>query len=230
MDEPYVIAFEVHLKDDFIKNDKTYFHMVLSTKRLLDMIPLSEKASTDGTHKLIYEGYPIIISGIIDQSKAFHPSCFCFSTSEDEGGYSFVFDTVKKYLMNEKNIDYMPDYLVADSSVEITNGFAKIFKHEYVRINCWAHGERNIEAKMKELNMSKEDKEALSTDIKRLQICKNETTFSNGVELFYQKWEEKSAKVDEFLAYFKLEKMTNSPNWYEAVAPFVPSTSNGIES
>ena len=40
----------------------------------------------------------------------------------------------------------------------------------------------------------------------------------------------KNDKVDVFLDYSKLEKMTNSLNWYESVVPFVPSTINGIES
>ena len=192
---------------------------------------MSEIASTDGTHKLIYEGYPIIISGIIDQSKAFHPTCFCFSTSESECGYAFVFETVKNYLKQEKQIDYLPEYLVADSAISITNGFNKVFKHDYVRINCWAHGERNVEDKMKKIHLDKDIRPALLVDIKRLQICKNETSFINGVQLFFKKWEAKKDKIiDEFLEYFQLEKMTNSPNWYEAAAQFVPSTSNGIES
>jgi hypothetical protein len=36
--------------------------------------------------------------------------------------------------------------------------------------------------------------------------------------------------IDDFLAYFKREKLEVTQNWYETVAMGVPSTSNGIES
>jgi hypothetical protein len=36
--------------------------------------------------------------------------------------------------------------------------------------------------------------------------------------------------IDDFLAYFKREKLEATQNWYETVAMCVPSTSNGIES
>ena len=62
------------------------------------MANLSDISSIDGTHKLIYEGYPIIIVGMIDQNKSFHPLGFVFSTAEDELGVEFSYKTIKEYV------------------------------------------------------------------------------------------------------------------------------------
>ena len=49
--------------------------------------------------------------------------------------------------------------------------------------------------------------------------------------LFLEKLHEYGdSTIDDFLAYFKREKLEFTRNWYEAVAMCVPSTSNGIES
>jgi hypothetical protein len=75
---------------------------MFSSKRLLELAPLSSITSVDGTHKLIYEGYPIIVVGNIDQSKTFHPNGFVFTTSEDELAIAFTYNTIKKYLKDKK--------------------------------------------------------------------------------------------------------------------------------
>jgi hypothetical protein len=67
-------------------------------------------------------------------------------------------------------------------------------------------------------------------DIRRLEICKTAETFKIGAKLFIAKWENTDQSIDDFLEYFKSEKLETSKNWYEAVAECVPSTSNGIES
>ena len=246
------MSHEVHVKDDQKEGDETYFHAFLSAKRLLRMANLSLISSIDGTHKLIYEGYPIIIVGIIDQNKSFHPLGFVFSTAEDQLGVEFSFITIKEYvkvkgtklfirlMLNnilyfffQKDKDYEPKFLVADAHEGITKGFEAAFgeDYEYTRIHCWAHCERNLEDKMKSLGLNKEFRPLLLNDIRRLQVCKTKTTFDNAAGLFLDKWLEKGdATLDVFLDYFKLEKLTNTPNWYEAAAKFVPSTSNAIES
>jgi hypothetical protein len=203
----------------------------LSTKGLMELHLLSTISSIDGTHKLIYEGYPIIVTGIIDQSKAFHPTMFCFSTSEDCRGFGFAFIACRDYLKDVLNFEFLPKSLVADNAHAITNGFEKAFNHKYVRINCWAHSERNMEDEMKKINVDKEARSELLDDIRRLQICKTKSTFLIAIDFFYKKWEDHTGhNVQVFLDYFKLEKMSVCPNRYEAVAECVPSHSNAIES
>ena len=51
--------------------------MFVSTKRIMNMFTLMNMpniATTDGNHKLDWEGFPVPVSGIIDLSKQFHPT------------------------------------------------------------------------------------------------------------------------------------------------------------
>jgi hypothetical protein len=100
----------------------------------------------------------------------------------------------------------MPSF--ADANDGITLGFESAFrdeykKYEYVRIHCWAHCERNIETKMKELRVSLDARPKLLQDIRRLQICKSKTTFEKACDLFLEKWHENGdSTIDDFLGKF----------------------------
>ena len=204
--------------------------MIVSTKRLMNMVSLSNIATTDGTHKLNWEGFPVPVAGIIDQSKQFHPTGLSLCAQEEDDDYKFIFETIKNSL---ETIDkeYKPEFLVADCADGIRNGFASVIE-DFTRINCWAHCRRNMEDNFK-IKVVKENecKTAILTDLDMIQTCKTPKIFKYALNLFLEKWSSVECEgLESWLVYFKHEKINLHPNWFEAVAQFCPSTSNAIES
>lgn len=83
--EPFIVNFNVSLNE---KNPS--FKFFASTKQLLALATLCNlHCNTDGTYKLVWQGYPIIQVGATDMHRSFHPFGLGVSTTE-QGAHRFV--------------------------------------------------------------------------------------------------------------------------------------------
>lgn len=113
-----------NLDEAFVQNyfiDENDFRIFVTTRRLLCFIELSNIVTTDATYKLVWQGFPCIVVGVVDNNKSFHPVGFSCCDSEDAFDYEFVFNSLKKH-----HTEYNPKILVGDNADAITCGFKVI--------------------------------------------------------------------------------------------------------
>jgi MULE transposase domain len=68
---------------------------VISTIRLLKIAQLCDKLHADATYKLNFQGYPVIIFGVTDQSKKFYVTCICLCSNETTEDLKYMFRSLK---------------------------------------------------------------------------------------------------------------------------------------
>ena len=71
-DDDEVFTSEFDFSNDSRETNR-YFHVFSTTKRLLSFALKCELLATDATHKLNYQGYPVLLCGTVDKTKQFHP-------------------------------------------------------------------------------------------------------------------------------------------------------------
>ena len=65
---------------------------------------------TDGTHKITYQGYPIILVGTTDLNRVFHPFGTMLTRYEKTKDFEFMFQTVKDLA----NKIFVPESVIKD--------------------------------------------------------------------------------------------------------------------
>ena len=73
-DTPYVLSYYIHSSSDF--------NIVMSTKRLLKLFSVTVRRNVDGTYKLLKSGHPVLIMGVDDANRTYHPSIMSLSANE----------------------------------------------------------------------------------------------------------------------------------------------------
>lgn len=48
----------------------------------------------DATYKVIHNGYPLIVCGVSDRKRKFHPVAFQLLVNESEEDYEFIYNSV----------------------------------------------------------------------------------------------------------------------------------------
>ena len=222
-DIPFATSFEGSAN---LGDDSNYFRLALTTSRLASIAGKSKLVQSDATYKLVYQGFPILITGTTDAARKFHPSVLAVTTTETEGDFSFLFLALSGAVQKTTGKLFEPDILVADAAAAITNGFTASFGKEPRRVHCWFHVIHNVDKKLFIIRDVERRKE-MRQDIVQLQTCTDESQFSCGVNLFETKWENEEP---DFLNYFKANWLNHNRNWYEGFSLKTPSTNNGIEA
>ena len=150
-DEMFVAGFEV----DIDKNWKPYFRFVCTTKRLLMLLKHNSLIASDGTYKLIWQGYPVLMSGTIDRDRKYHPAGICVAITETQVDYAFFFRTLRDVYFKIASVHFHADVLIGDAAPAITNGFVEVFGSCPKRVICWAHVIRNVDGKLKSIKKRK---------------------------------------------------------------------------
>lgn len=86
----YVLDHQIDDKDEI------RFNFVVSCKKLLELNMESRVCNADTTYKLIWQGYPVGVTGHTDYNKKFHPTSISVSTNEDENDFAFLFAAIKQ--------------------------------------------------------------------------------------------------------------------------------------
>jgi len=189
-------AIVIHSEFDYDVEPK-WFGITWASHRLLAIVKQSKSVSIDATYKLNWHGFPVIVCGTTDAQRQFHPYAVALVRNEQARSYEFVFESLLTAVP-----DFKPTVLQADSAGAITSGFQTSFRHDYTRLNCWAHAERNFEERLKRDQVPDDKKEKVLNDIRKLQLSLNEEEFQVGARLFCSKWSRDKA-LREFVKYFR---------------------------
>ncbi|OXA54574.1 hypothetical protein Fcan01_11709 [Folsomia candida] len=217
LDEPYVDNSGL----EFEENQK-WFGVFLSTKRLLDIALQTQVIHCDATYKLSWEGFPVLVIGVSDKDRHFHPLGISVTASETTRDFEFLF----RSMVTSVGHNYSPKILIADAAEAITNAFKTVFGDDFIRVFCWFHLCKNIDSH-KSLVKDKNLWAGIKKNMSQLQLAKSVEEFNVAQTLFCQKYKE-SAK--DFIEYFKNEHIAQRCGWYEGLALGYPSTNNGLES
>ena len=105
--EPFVVNHKFIYNDDEyesesedeageeVDTDTEYkFRYYMSTKRLLRLASNSKHICADGTYKLNWHGFPLIVLGTTDLDRHFHSFGIAVVTNETKHDYKFAFDSI----------------------------------------------------------------------------------------------------------------------------------------
>lgn len=82
---------DLFVLDTDIDDDARTVRVLLSTKKLLGLAGQSRIVHADGTYKLMWQGFPLIVVGTTDANRKFVPTAFAICTGETTADYGFVF-------------------------------------------------------------------------------------------------------------------------------------------
>ena len=220
--EVYILGYEVIIND--AKPELSYFRISIGTIYLLRLALKSIHLVADSTHCMIWNGFPVFLTGTTDFARRFHPFCLSVCTNEDNGDFTFIFETLKRSVLLLFKTVYSHSILMADAAASITIAFTVVFGSNFLRLMCYCHVER---ACARRLN-GNEDKDDIIHDLQVIQISFSQALFNLMIQLFKIKW----AKYSDFLNYFVNEWVNQNSLWYEG-ASFnlaTPSQNNALES
>ena len=206
----------------YFNNEDSTFGIFFSTKRLINLVSLSDSLNADATYKLIWNDFPCLIVGTTDKDRHFHPFGLSITSNETSKDFEFIFSSLKR-----TKPTYSPKYLIADCAQSITNGFESVFGTDYTRIFCWFHVKTNIEKKLN--SVVSIHKQQLISDICFLQLSRTTDQFNAACALFFNKWD-KVEEFSDFLLFFKNEYINIRSNWHQGTAPGYPLTNNALEA
>jgi hypothetical protein len=135
--EVYVLGYEVVINDE--KPELSYFRLSIGTTYLLRLTLKNIHVVTDSTHCMIWNGFPVFLTGTTDLSRQFHPFCLSVCTNEDNEDFTFIFNTLKVSIQVLFNIIYNPTILMADAAASITIAFTSVFGSNFTRLMCYCH-------------------------------------------------------------------------------------------
>lgn len=219
LDEPYCI-------DSKINNEILY--AAFSTKRLIHLLKENRTLQVDATYKISRLGYPVLVAGISDISRRFHPIIISISKSEKTEDYIYLFDTIKMISSKVNDQEFKLDSFMGDAASCITAAFQQSFPGR-ARCVCWYHAKKRMNLLVKKFCEKQFWKEIL-IDLAVLQISNSELEFNYHSELFINKWKDVSFVCDQFCRKFKKKWLTTLPNWYEGCNSLRPSKNNGLEA
>lgn len=141
--EPFVVAYKVSINEENFDDSK--FRFFLSSQTLLYNAINVERFHTDATYKLCWQSYPILLIGMTDSNRKFHPFGLCVATNETAEDFEFIFQAVKDGVQRLFDAEINPKVLICDAGKSIHNGFISVFPDLADSIvMCWSHMRRNV--------------------------------------------------------------------------------------
>ena len=93
LDCPFVPAFNLSHDEE---TNHSVVRVFVTTRRLLVNTAFVNHLATDGTYKLIWQGYPVLMLGTTDQNRSYHPFGIAITLKEERDDYAFIFNSLKK--------------------------------------------------------------------------------------------------------------------------------------
>lgn len=228
MDKPFLLNYTMQVTPGKPSPNKWHkngysFTALFSTKRLLFNGVNSKIIHADATHKVLWHNFPLLVFGITDKSRAFHPISIALSSNEKTEAFRFAFHTINESVWAVHNRRTIFEILMADSCEAIRRGFLATYPNGKIGM-CWYHVKKNVEEKLK----GSAEKMAILDDMTQLQLSPSEDVFDCMSNLFLEKW---TPMKPQFTAYFQKTWLKDSNrNWFEGYAHCSPSTNNALEA
>ena len=97
----------------------------------------------DATYKLLKHFFPVIIFGATDRDNKFFPIAFMITSHETSEDYTHFFAEFKKVAKQVLNVDFDPQYIMADAGSSIHNGIKANFPNT-TQLMCYFHVRFNL--------------------------------------------------------------------------------------
>ena len=91
LDQPFC----VDVKGTETANETLWFHALFSTPRLISLHEHGRPLHADGTYKLNWMNFPVILAGTSDVHLRFHPTLLGITFSEKKEDYMGIFEALK---------------------------------------------------------------------------------------------------------------------------------------
>lgn len=195
---PFVLSYEIN-DDDPSNVDFRYF---VTTKKNMKLAAESEQIHVDCTYKIIWQGFPVLVIGISDLHRSFHPIGAAVCRSETTKDFAFIFTAVQQGLINIFDVYYTPKYVIANAAPAIHNAAKKVFGSDVNIIMCWFHMRRAVADKLPTYIKDLSKQTRFLSDLDHLQVSKTSEIFRIALDLFMSKWRIES---EEMIEYFERE-------------------------
>ena len=184
-----------------------HFHLGLTSKKMLSRVELKGMFHIDATYKIVKYNFPLIVLGVTDINRTFHPICYMFTSHETEDDYDHFFDR----LLIECDcfgFKFEPKYMCSDAAAAIANSVEKFFATERskyfsncILIMCYFHLRMNIK-KQKGKKLPVFYYESVMNDIGDLHNTLSQSQYDSELKIILSKWKE-SPELNVFSDYFK---------------------------
>jgi hypothetical protein len=225
LDQPFLAAKELSHELD----EEPVVRLFLTTRRLLTNATHADLLSVDATYKLNFHGYPVLMAGVIDSDKKYHPLGVALCITETGDDFAFLCQAIRDSVLLSTGHDFQPRFLLADAAAAITNGAREAFG-DFVRLTCWFHAAKKIEGRLRRLPAATAS--AIYNAVCLLQLSRGLEEFLAGVELLRAQYVDgEDAGIAAFFTYLDEEWLTPQRRlWFEGAGPNRPSTNNALES
>lgn len=227
-DVPFCIDFFIELKKgkadpNKLNEDDLIFSAIFTTKRLLENTLNAHNIHVDGTYKLNYENYPLLVFGTTDKERKFHLIALAISSNENTAAFEFCFESLEQSVADLFIKSIPAEVLVSDACEAIKVAFRRAFPNAK-EVTCWFHVKKNVETRLR----SSPNKEQIMADIRWLQLCSDINVFRYACGLFIEEW----INIErDFIRYFQKQWLKEGcQNWFEGFMNFTPSTNNSLEA
>ena len=226
-DEAFVIGSTIDdsAGEDGIPN----FQVTVSTRRLVKLLDRSGPwpLHVDGTYKLTWQGFPVLISGITDAQHRFHPVSLSLVSHERTSAYLHLFTALKDAYAQETGRDLDPLFVIADGSAAITAAVTTAFPG-CPRGMCWAHVVRNVDKNLLGVR-NEERRKRFRRDFHLFQLATSPREFRDAWGLFKAHYtpNRELAVVVPYIQETWID--FGLGNWFEGFQKGFPSTNNGLE-
>lgn len=140
--EPFIVNHHFELNE--ADPQSSIFRFIVSSKHLLRAACDCERMHCDATYKLNWQGFPVLLIGMTDSERKFHPIGICTCSNEQTADFQFLFSSLKTAVMQLFRKELNPRVLICDAAGSIHAAFKNVFGDNDNIVMCWAHVRRNI--------------------------------------------------------------------------------------
>ena len=184
-------------------NGENIFRFFISAERLLQIVSVSTRIHAAVTHKINWQGFPVLIIGATNSDRKLHLFGLAVCTDERQQDSEFVFKTISNGIEQIVESRFMPKILIADASDVIRNAFKTTFNNNTFAM-YWGHIQRYVSKKLRNIENVGFRQEVLN-DINKLQFCESGKIVNPASPLFVN-------VMSNFLSfYFWIKTLLISP-------------------
>jgi hypothetical protein len=185
-------------------SDEHPFWVGLTTKRLLrnaDRDPGSFVFHMDATFKLNQVGYPVIVCGVSDRGRSFHPVALFITSQRLEVLYVKVLSALRKVFTTVTGKQLLLKFVMADAEVAQQNAVDQVFgvDSDYTYLMCFYHVMANVHEKLKSVPAHFRDR--VVADIYDLHFAASQELYDEQVSAVLTKWSSEVELIG-FRSYF----------------------------
>ncbi|CAF4355376.1 unnamed protein product, partial [Rotaria sordida] len=135
--KPFVVSHKILYNDEVYEDDQDIeddgenkFRIFISFICLLNIASTSSHIHGNATHKLVWQGYPVLIVETTDLNKSFHPFGLATCSNGKTEDFEIIFNSIQ-IGMQVINKDLLkPTASISDVADAIKNGFRNVFNNE----------------------------------------------------------------------------------------------------